>query len=230
MDPKQLRANGRNAAPAHWNTEENRLGRLLLKFRKRNGWAGQTAEDWAKTCPDLWPVRIANSVWTNLETGKAKIPSLSTFEALGIMNELLDGHDRGHIPQLILRSRVYDAEPIRGDDGKVWSRHDFFDLYINKLQIPAAYDSPPVSKDMTQADAADASEVIRESFRQFLGDSGMGPIAAVGRIIGSIGPLSGADRATAEEALLGLTTLSPAHQKLIAALLDALKEHEHQAV
>jgi hypothetical protein len=220
-----LRPSGRPPVPDHWKRDENRLGKLLKRFRARNDWAGQTTEDWARACPELWPVRIGNSVWTNIETGKSKIPSLSTFEALGIMNELLAGLDRGHITDRLLRKRVYEAEPITGDDGRVWTRHDFFDLYINKTELPTEYqDWTEPARPMTAKEAADATECIRLAFRDRVRDCGCRPQELLSELLALLGPLEPSRAAAVEGAVFGMADLDAADTPLIQKALAATGE------
>jgi hypothetical protein len=217
------RSVNRSQVPDHWNFEENRLGQLLLRFRKRNGWAGQTAEDWAAVCPELWPVRIGNSVWTNIETGRSRVPALVTFEALGQMNALLASDYRGRIPPGLLRQRVYDAEPIVGDDGRPWNHHDFIDLYLNQIELPEAYKGADGSeRSMSAEDAAEATEHIRLGFREFLKSCHLRPQAAMNLVLQAAGPLSSEDERTAESVLFGLSGLTPGQRELIQSLLSAL--------
>lgn len=229
METTKLRPSGKPMVPEHWKAEENRLGKLLLRFRKRNQWAGQTAEDWAKACPELWPsgIKIANSVWTNLETGKSKVPALVTFEALGRMNELLASDHRGRMGGTKLRKRVYEAEPITGDDGRVWTHHDFIDLYLGKAALPEAYASsePEVEPELSSEEAAEACERITLSFREYLAHSGLNHRAAIARVVAALGEsLKPSERDQAEEVLLGLRSLGSQHSALIRSLLAALTE------
>ena len=115
------------------------FGLLLLNWRRRNGWSGRTAGDWADHCPDLLIERIGNSAWSRLENGRGVDTPPCTFEALGLMNRLLAQDDRGKLPPGELRRRIYEGKPIADDAHGVWGPVEFFGAFLGYVEIPAEY-------------------------------------------------------------------------------------------
>jgi hypothetical protein len=143
----------------------NEFGEMLLLWRQSNGWSGQTLEDWAKACPDILPVKVLNSVITGLELKRNRRTAPNTFQGLGLANEMLAQKFRGTIRDRTLHDRIYQAEPIRHEDGRPWTAADFFAAFVGELEIPERFKmSYQQEQEQTQEKEQEQSQFVGEGF------------------------------------------------------------------
>ncbi|MEO1001475.1 MAG: hypothetical protein AAFX65_00010 [Cyanobacteria bacterium J06638_7] len=141
------------------------------------------------------------------------------------MNKLLASDYRGHIPPGRLFDRVHGAEPIRGDDGRVWTHREFIDLHMNYIELPTAYRT----LEYPEMDAREAEELnakVLDTFRSYLKRCGVRPSAGMEWVLESMGDLSYQEAALVEDALLGAQPLTPDQQDLLRRLHDAVSKAE----
>jgi hypothetical protein len=178
----------------------NEFGEMLLLWRQSNGWSGQTLEDWAKACPDILPVKVLNSVITGLELKRNRRTAPNTFQGLGLANEMLAQKFRGTIRDRTLHDRIYQAEPIRHEDGRPWTAADFFAAFVGELEIPERFKmSYQQEQEQTIANADDA----RGRFHAYRRAESLTPTAAFARLLRFTPRTDGAIRERLEAVLLG---------------------------
>ena len=187
------------------------FGRMILRWRKRQGWAGQTWEDWARACPDLLPVPVLNSVITGLELGRGEKTAPTTFVGLGIANQALAQKDRGTIRDRVLHDRIYGAEPIRHEDGEPWDAADFFACFTGLLAVPTGLSSDAV--ELTSETSEEASEALRKRFRALTASSEMAPRQALDFMFKLQTRIPADSRRRLEEVLFGFGNLGPGDEE-----------------
>lgn len=204
-----------------WRAAREMFGELLLRWRTSNGWSGQTAEDWAKECPDLLPYKILNSTWTGLELKRNERTAPATFRALGDINQLLAQDDRGMIKDRRLRDRIYAARPIRHADGTAWDHADFYRAFWGEVEIPVEYQ--PVAS-ITPEEAEAWSEDWRREFREIQLERSLRPREALAQVLRELSPQpTPADTASLEDLAFGFSGLSPDQEPLRVAAAAALR-------
>lgn len=130
------------------------FGKNLKRWRIRAGWAQDTAQQWGQA---LGVLHVFSSQWSHLENGKLPAPQPKLFRALGAMNRLLAGGNYGPIPS-DLKERLQQAEPVLHPDGTPWVGADFFRCFVGDLEWPHP------QQPMTDAEAAEVSEWLRQAF------------------------------------------------------------------
>lgn len=220
LGSSHLQAHMTSDPHAEWAQARKRFGFMLKAWRAKNGWAGQTAEDWQKSCPDLLPFKILNSVWTGLELARNERTAPATFKALGDVNQALSRLDRGVIPDRKLRERVDGAEPIRHTDGTPWTHVDFYRAFWGELEIPADLQE---SEPMTEAEAEAWSETWRSEFRRVQLRRNLRPRDALAQLLGEMLPAPPTQKIAAlEDLAFGFACLTPQDKDLMALAKAAL--------
>lgn len=204
-----------------WAEARKKFGYMLKAWRTQNGWAGQTAEDWQRSCPELLPFKILNSVWTGLELARNERTAPATFRALGDVNQALTRADRGVIRDRKLRDRVDGAKPICHPDGTAWDHVDFYRAFWGELEIPAELQEPD---EISEADAEAWSENWRAEFRRIQLRRALRPRDALTQLLGEMVPPPGqAQIGLLEDLAFGFSSLTPADQQLMVAAQSALE-------
>lgn len=204
-----------------WKEARKRFGAMLRAWRTRNGWAGQTAEDWQRSCPELLPFKILNSVWTGLELAKNERTAPATFKALGDVNQALASSDRGVITDRKLRDRIDAAEPIRHADGTPWDHTDFYRAFWGEIEIPEDLSEPEL---MTEEQAQEWAEGWRTEFRRIQLRRGLRPRDALARVLREMSPPpTQAQTELLEDLAFGFSPIPPEEHRLIAAVQAALE-------
>ncbi len=192
----------------------NAFGDMLLIWRQSNGWSSQTLQDWANDCPELLPIKLLNSVLTDLELKLNKETTPSTFQALGIANVALSEDFRGAIRDRVLHERIYNAKPICHQDGKPWTAGDFFRAFIGELAIPEPYKLSILDPD-DDVLALEADEA-RGRFHALRKAEGLMPVAGFMRLMRPTPSTELPIRERIESVLLGEDSFS---QRDAAAML-----------
>lgn len=204
-----------------------RFGRMLVNWRKRQGWSGQTWEDWAIACPDVLPVKLLNSVVTGLELGRNEKTAPITFVALGLANQLLAKEDRGTIRDRVLRDRVYQAQPIRHEDGEPWDGADFFAAFTGFIDPPVEL----VSEDrpMDEAAAVDLTVAMRERFNALAKADALARGYAMKYLLSRQPRIAKPVQAVIKDALLGVSDFAPNDVDAIQTAEILLQRWESEA-
>ena len=121
-----------------WQQESRRaFGKMLLNWRRRNGWTQYTACEWGAEAK--FEV-ISYGNLSVIEQGKAGELRQKAFFQLEELNRRLLGDRRlDGVKSQRIREQLEYAEPLRGNDGKPWDAVDFWSCYIGYLPVPDAY-------------------------------------------------------------------------------------------
>lgn len=170
------------------------FGHNLRRWRLRNGWSQNTAQDWAQS---IGIPAVFNSQWSQLETARLRGPKPLLFRALGILNQLLAAQHYGTFTDRALMDRVKQAEPIRHEDGRPWDGPDFYGSFMGQLAWPEV---PELLPDISDAEAEEHSA----AFRAALHDASKAAGIPLGAAISAVLELAPSDaQARAAEVLMG---------------------------
>jgi hypothetical protein len=124
-----------------WQDESRRaFGKMLLNWRRRNGWTQYTACEWGA---EAGFEVISYGNLSVIEQGKAGELRQKAFFQLEELNRRLEEKDWGAVSSQRLKDQLKDAEPLVGDDGKLWDALDFWSCYIGYAPVPRAYQAAP---------------------------------------------------------------------------------------
>jgi transcriptional regulator with XRE-family HTH domain len=152
------------------------FGQNLRRWRIRNGWSQNTAQDWAQA---IGVPAVFNSQWSQLETARLRGPKPLLFRALGILNSLLAAQEYGSFTDRALIDRVKRAEPIRHPDGKPWTGPDFYAAFMGQLAWP---EMPDLLPEISDAEAQEISSQFRQLVRAAGGVDG----ADIGMVLSTV--------------------------------------------
>jgi transcriptional regulator with XRE-family HTH domain len=116
-----------------------RFGEMLRRWREQQGWTQYTAYKWAKSAGF---VAMAPSTLSVMENGKAPKPRPETFFALAEIQRRLAMREFDGITDPALAQLVETAQPLRGDDGRVWGPAEFWSCHVGLLEVPRRYAAP----------------------------------------------------------------------------------------
>lgn len=124
--------------------EENRaaFGRMLLNWRRTNGWTQYTACSWAEAIGEPSLV-ISYGNLSVIEQGKAGELRQRAFWQLWELNRRIASGDWGRIGDAELRRKLEGATPIRDDAAPVWGPLEFWACYCGLRPVPPAFASTP---------------------------------------------------------------------------------------
>lgn len=204
-----------------WKAAREAFGDMLLRWRSANGWSGQTAEDWHRSCPELLPFKILNSTWTGLELKRNERTTPATFRALGDVNIALSKPDRGVIADRRLRDRIDRAEAIRHSDGTPWTHVDFYRAFWGEIEIPEKYRPEPA---ITPEEAEQWRNKWRARFREIQQRKGLRGKDAYSSFLREISPApSASDLEAIDDLVMGFDGLPATSTALRTSLEDALR-------
>jgi hypothetical protein len=153
------------------------FGRNLRRWRRRQGWAQDTAAAWGQAIGSLC---VHASQWSQLETASMSQPSPKLFLRLGLQNQQLASGEIGAIKDRALRDRVKAAEPVADQDGP-WDATEFFSSYIGHLAWPPLEDPQPPA--ITDDGAAEWSEALRTWFQATAREAQREPLEAATEVM-----------------------------------------------
>ena len=188
-----------------WGKAREDFAKMLLNWRRINGWAGQTAEDWATACPDVLPVKIYNSVWTGLEKARNEKTNPQTFLALGLLNLAIAEQRWGKIRDRRLSERVKGAVPITDEAGTPWGPTEFFAAFMGEISIPERF----LRQEFTASEAKDLSAQWRAEFQAEMVRRGLPPLTAYRSLMEGAAGMDADREARWQEVLFGLSDYSP---------------------
>jgi hypothetical protein len=124
--------------------EASRLafGRMLLNWRRRNGWTQYTACTWAKAIGEPSMV-ISYGNLSVIEQGKAGELRQKSFWQLGELNRRIAAKEWGRFGDAALREKLEAAIPL-GDEGcPVWGPLEFWACYCGVRPVPQPFRAAP---------------------------------------------------------------------------------------
>lgn len=163
-----------------WQEESRRaFGKMLLNWRRRNGWTQYTVCSWAE---EAGFETISYGNLSVIEQGKAGELRLKAFFQLEELNRRLDEKDWGPVRSQELKERLRDAEPLRGDDGSLWDAIDFLRCYIGYSEVPRAYRSAPAAT-LTPKRAEEFCDRWRQKVRQVVRERNLNAVEAMEAVV-----------------------------------------------
>jgi len=165
-----------------WQEESRKaFGRLLHNWRRRNGWTQYTACEWGAEAK--FEV-ISYGNLSVIEQGKAGELRQKAFFQLEELNRRLAEKDWGPVKSQRLKDQLKEAEPLRGDDDKLWDAVDFWSCYIGYVAVPRAYQSAPAPT-LTSKRVEELCRKWRQHVRRVIKAGGLDVTQGLGQLVKS---------------------------------------------
>ena len=163
-----------------WQDESRRaFGKMLLNWRRRNGWTQYTACEWG-TEAEFEVISYGNL--SVIEQGKAGELRQKAFFQLEELNRRLAEKDWGPVKSQRLKDQLKDAEPLRGDDDKLWDAVDFWSCYIGYAPVPRSYQAAPAPT-LTPKRAEEICQKWRQHVRRVIKEGGLDVTQALEQLV-----------------------------------------------
>ena len=163
-----------------WQDESRRaFGKMLLNWRRRNGWTQYTACEWG-TEADFEVISYGNL--SVIEQGKAGELRQKAFFQLEELNRRLAEKDWGPLKSQRLKDQLKDAEPLHGDDGKLWDAVDFWSCYIGYVPVPKAFQAAPAPT-LPSKRAEEICQKWRQHVRRVIKEGGLDVTQALEQLV-----------------------------------------------
>ena len=118
------------------------FGRMLLNWRRRNGWTQYTACNWAEAIGEPSLV-ISYGNLSVIEQGKAGELRQRAFWQLWELNRRIVSGDWGRIGDAELRRKLEGATSLGDEAAPVWGPLEFWACYCGLRPVPPAFASTP---------------------------------------------------------------------------------------
>jgi hypothetical protein len=165
-----------------WQDESRKaFGKMLLNWRRRNGWTQYTACEWG-TEAEFEVISYGNL--SVIEQGKAGELRQKAFFQLEELNRRLAEKDWGTVKSQRLKDQLKNAEPLRGNDDKLWDAVDFWSCYIGYVPVPKAYQSAP-SPTLTPKRVEELCQKWRQQVRRVIREGGLDVTQALEQLVKS---------------------------------------------
>ena len=105
-----------------------------------------------------------------IEQGKAGELRQKAFFQLEELNRRLAEKDWGPVKSQRLKDQLKNAEPLRGDDDKLWDAVDFWSCYIGYVPVPSTYQTAPAPT-LTAKRAEELCQKWRQHVRRVISPS-----------------------------------------------------------
>jgi hypothetical protein len=152
-----------------WQDESRRaFGKMLLNWRRRNGWTQYTACEWGS---EAGFEVISYGNLSVIEQGKAGELRQKAFFQLEELNRRLREKDWGNVKSQRIKDQLKIAEPLCGDDGKLWDAVDFWSCYIGYAPVPGTYQTAPAPT-LTAKRAEELCQKWRQHVRRAIKERG----------------------------------------------------------
>ncbi len=163
-----------------WQDESRRaFGKMLLNWRRRNGWTQYTACEWG-TEAEFEVISYGNL--SVIEQGKAGELRQKAFFQLEELNRRLAEQDWGPVKSQRLKDQLKDAEPLRGDDQKLWDAVDFWSCYIGYVPVPKTYQAAPAPT-LTSKRAEELCQKWRQHVRRVIKEGSLDVTKALEQLV-----------------------------------------------
>ena len=163
-----------------WQDESRRaFGKMLLNWRRRNGWTQYTACEWG-TEAEFEVISYGNL--SVIEQGKAGELRQKAFFQLEELNRRLAEKDWGPVKSQRLKDQLKEAEPLRGDDDKLWDAVDFWSCYIGYAPVPRSYQAAPAPT-LTPKRAEEICQKWRQHVRRVIKEGGLDVTQALEQLV-----------------------------------------------
>jgi len=167
-------------AVLNWQDESRRsFGKMLLNWRRRNGWTQYSACEWG-TEAEFEVISYGNL--SVIEQGKAGELRQKAFFQLEELNRRLAEKDWGPVKSQRLKDQLEEAEPLRGDDDKLWDAVDFWSCYIGYAPVPRSYQAAPAPT-LTPKRAEEICQKWRQHVRRVIKEGGLDVTQALEQLV-----------------------------------------------
>ena len=169
-------------AVLQWQDDSRRaFGKMLLNWRRRNGWTQYTACEWGA---EAGFEVISYGNLSVIEQGKAGELRQKAFFQLEELNRRLEDPLRRleGVKTPRLKELLRDSEPLRGDDGKLWDAVDFWSCYIGYGPVPKAYQSSPAPT-LTTKRAEEICQKWRQQVKRVIREGGLDVTQALEQLV-----------------------------------------------
>lgn len=157
--------------------QENRaaFGRMLLNWRRRNGWTQYTACTWAK---EAGFEAISYGNLSVIEQGKAGELRQKAFWQLGEINRRIAEKDWGPVKDQAIKQKLKGAIPLGDEACPLWTPLEMWACYCGLREVPEAFRTspPPV---IGQKRASELSGKWRNQMRRVVEECGLDPSDAL---------------------------------------------------
>lgn len=168
------------------NQDKNRalFGRMLLSWRRRNGWTQYTISEWAKeTGLDV----LSSGNLSVVERGKAGEVRQKFFWQLGEQNRRIAARDWGEISDEAARSKLENAIPLGDNSCPVWTALEFWACYCGLRPVPQQFLAIPAPV-IGQAKAAELSAKWRRQMRETIVANDLDPLESIELLVAHARP------------------------------------------
>jgi hypothetical protein len=157
--------------------EASRLafGRMLLVWRRRNGWTQYTACTWAK---EAGFDAISYGNLSVIEQGKAGELRHKGFWQLGELNRRIAEKDWGPVKSQAIKEKLKGAIPLGDEQCPVWTPLELWACYCGIREVPAAFRQSPAPT-IGQRRASELSGRWRSQMRKVVADLALDPEPAL---------------------------------------------------
>ena len=163
-----------------WQDDSRRaFGKMLLNWRRRNGWTQYTACEWGIEAK--FEV-ISYGNLSVIEQGKAGELRQKAFFQLEELNRRLAEKNWGPLKSQRLKDQLKNAEPLHGDDGKLWDAVDFWSCYIGYVPVPRAFQAAPAPT-LTSKRAEEICQKWRQHVRRVIKEGGLDVTQALEQLV-----------------------------------------------
>jgi len=159
------------------------FGKMLLVWRKRNGWTQYTGAKWGE---EAGFSAISYGNLSVIENGKAGELRQKAFFQLAEMNKRIAEKEWGDVKCQEVKAKLRGAEPI-GDDGcPVWGMTEFLNCYIGQRAVPGKF-KEDVAPKLNQRHTAEIVNTWRREMRILMKEHQLSYQDSMGRIISEMG-------------------------------------------
>lgn len=157
--------------------EENRaaFGRMLLNWRRRNGWTQYTACSWAE---EVGFETISYGNLSVIEQGKAGELRQKAFWQLGELNRRIANEEWGSLKDQAIKEKLKGAVAIGDSDCPVWTPLEFWACYCGLREVPDAFRTTPAPT-IGQRKATELSAKWRNQLRRVVDECELEPSEAI---------------------------------------------------
>jgi hypothetical protein len=176
---------------ARQETSRLAFGRMLLNWRRRNGWTQYTVCNWAKAIGEPSSV-ISYGNLSVIEQGKAGELRQRSFWQLGELNRRIAAREWGRFGDAALRKKLEAAMPLGDSEVPVWGPLEFWACYCGIRPVPDAFRTSPAPA-ISQRQAAMLSGRWRQRLRSQIAQHALDPAAALEALMELAGEEHGRD-------------------------------------
>jgi hypothetical protein len=156
---------------------ENRaaFGRMLLNWRRRNGWTQYTACTWAE---EAGFDTISYGNLSVIEQGKAGELRQKAFWQLAELNRRIDSKEWGTVKSPAIKEKLEDAIPLGDDSCPVWTPLELWACYCGLRDVPDTFRTTPAPT-VGQRKATALCSKWRSQMRRVVDECGLEPSDAL---------------------------------------------------